>query len=939
MSSIAELPQGIARLRALDALLEQALALDDAPRHALLAALMQQDAPAAAVLQRLLASANTDNVFLDGVAWGKITIEHTSAHLAGAMVGPYQLVEKLGAGGMGEVWLANAPAALGMAQVAIKLIRSPLSPAVMAARLRRERDLLIRLLHPGIARLQDSGVTVDGLPYLVLEYVQGISLLAFASERQLNVRARVQLFAQVCEAVAAAQAQLIVHRDIKPQNILVTATGQAKLLDFGIAKLLDDSGVGASTELTAQGGRALTPAYASPEQLMGESVSTASDVYSLGIVLHELLLGQRPARPGLQSGMTLPSVLAKRGLRGPGLAASPRGLAVELRGDLDCLMQRALEPMPADRYVNAQALASDLSAYLNGRSLQAGPNSGAYRFAKFIKRHPLASASVSTALLAVIAASVFALQSARESQREAARSAYTQRFIEAVFSSDLPGAPRDQLPSTELLLKRGSAQALADVDAEPGARLALLLALSRIQQGHRLFDAAEQSLQAAQSLLDQIDDEPPWRAATISAELAGLRAQRMPGEHKQGVDALQAAIDQAQAHGAPATWIVEALNSLTGAYVDVDRGDASRATALRALQLLKSIEKPLPALRLNTLTQAVAAYTHDQQFRAEAEGFARAALQIAEQHFGAEHSETAYASMRLALALRIKGELAIAQTYAERAVKIARLAYPATHPQLARILEEAARIAMRLNQNSQGIALWREVLQIRRAQQPDSAQASQDFSVLRTKTFLASALLRSGEYQQAAQLALPAASALRATLGIAHPIYLDACSYAVEALITLDRSAEALALLPDIDAAMPDAIAPQSRWRFLELQLYSAALQPANMRAQAIGNLVARIDNEKGSDRDIALLLLRASAFAIENDAMGIAKESLAFAGVRLAVDDRTLLLEVHELLTLLAINGPLNHTAVNRALATVQLRRGERNFAVRLGQKRLLEK
>jgi eukaryotic-like serine/threonine-protein kinase len=934
------------RLRALDALLEQALSLNESARANFLSELRERDAPTAEALVRLLAAAVREDSLVDGARWGRLATEFAHSHQPGKNIGGYVLETQLGVGGMGEVWLARAQTgAIAGAQVspnrrhgghvALKLIRSTLSRAELGERLRRERDILMRLAHPAIARLLDSGVSDEGEPYLVLEYVAGVPLLEFAANQALGLRARVKVFAQICDAVAAAQARLIVHRDIKPQNILVTESGQAKLLDFGIAKLLDDSGVGASTELTAQLGRALTPAYAAPEQLIGEPVTTATDVYSLGVLLHELLIGQRPQRTGPEAEITLPSKLARYGAQAPGIGSSARAYASSLRGDLDCLMRRALAHAPNLRYGSAHALASDVHAYLGASPLQAQADSALYRLSKLIARHPIASLSFLLALAAVLTSSAFAWQQSLLARREAARAAYVQSFLEALFSNDLPGAPRDQLPTTAELLRRGSAQALADKSAEPGARLALLLALARIQSAQRELEGAKQSLQAARALVTQVVDAPSWRGAAIDAELASLSARRFPGKDSAGLTRLRDAIALAQAQNAPQDWLVDALNSLTNAEIDVDQGDASRASAQRALDILNSMKSPPQSLRLSTLNQAVAALTFDQQYRAEAQTHALAALTLSEQAFGLEHAETAYAAMRLALTLRIKGDLDAAQVQVQRAVAIARRAYPDNHPQLARILEEAARIALRLNQNEQGVALWREVLAIRKIASGASASADDDYAVLRTESFLAAALLRSGELEQAATLARHAQLGLAKSVGSAHPLYLDASSYAAEALIQLARAPEAKSILPAFDAAYPNAIDPNTRWRFLELQLIASSLELAPQRAAALQFIIQKINAESHAPKEIALLLLRAAAFAIENNAPTLSTTALNASAHRLKHADPSHLMEIHRLLSLLA-DAQVAPQSVPKpeliaAREVVFKRRGARHFSVQL--------
>lgn len=932
------------RMQALDHLLEQALSLEAAQRETFLRSVQARDPEVAVQLKQLLSAAQREDPLLDGVHWGRLATEYAHCHHAGERIGNYRLQRQLGVGGMGEVWLAQLESAelpavdVGLATaatadkqvaavpVALKLIRSTLSRAVLGERLRRERDILMRLSHPGIARLLDSGISSEGEPYLVLEYVQGQPLLDYAAQLKLDLRGRLQLFAQICAAVAAAQARLIVHRDIKPQNVLVTADGQAKLLDFGIAKLLHDSHLGSSSELTKQLGSALTPAYAAPEQLRAEPVTTATDVYSLGVLLHELLLGQRPQRAGPQADLTQPSRLARRGARAVGLDLREQAL----RGDLDCLLQRALADAPTARYASAQALANDVEAWLAARPLQARPDTLRYRVGKLLARHPFASASVTAALAAVLLASAVAWQQSRVAQREAARAAYVHSFLEALFSNDLPGAPRDQLPTTAELLRRGSAQALADDGAEPGARLALLLALARIQLAQREFEGAKLSLQTAATILPAVSDAPRWQQAAIAAELADINPRQLPGQRQQGVEALRVAIAQAQSQNAPAEWLAGALSNLANSQIDLDQGEAARRSVQQAMALLARTPEAKVSLRLSVLTQAVAAHTFDQQFRPIAEDYARSALALAEQNFAPQHAEIAYASMRLALVLRIKGDLQAAQTEVQRAVDIARVAYPENHPQLARILEEAARIALRLNQPEKGVALWREVLAIRRVQLGQTATAEDDYAVLRTEAFLASALLRVADFEQAAALALHAQRGLGRSVGSVHPLWLDVTSYAAKALIELNRAAEARQILPLPDAAVPAEITPTTRWRFLELQLIASTLAAPSERVTALTAVIARINAESVAPKENALLLLNAAAAALDLQASALAQEALNASERRLAGNDPTHLMEIHRLLSLLAANK-IDAAAVRAARDVVQQRRGGLHFAVRV--------
>jgi serine/threonine protein kinase/TolB-like protein len=325
----------------------------------------------------------------------------------GVRVGPYELIRSLGSGGMAQVWLARRADGAFRREVALKLPLQNSRRADLAERFARERDILAGLEHPNIARLYDAGMDAGGLPYLSMEYVQGESLTDWCDTRQLRIVARLELFLQVLEAVQYAHEKQVIHRDLKPSNILVSQSGQVRLLDFGVAKLLEVDGP-EGVQLTAVHGRALTPDYASPELLHGDSIDERSDVYSLGVLLYELLTGKRPyqlsraaslgllerametaelKKPSLQ--LTQPAALVR--------AANLEKLTRQLRGDLDAIALKAMAKEPAKRYLSVLALAQDVKRHLNGEPVQAQRASVSYRAGKFVRRHGAAVAAISAA--------------------------------------------------------------------------------------------------------------------------------------------------------------------------------------------------------------------------------------------------------------------------------------------------------------------------------------------------------------------------------------------------------------------------------------------------------------------------------------------------------------------------------------------------------------
>jgi eukaryotic-like serine/threonine-protein kinase len=352
-------------------------------------------------------------------------------------IGPYSLISLIGQGGMGDVWLADRNDGRFERRVAIKFLRFAMTSGIGAERFKREGKILGQLRHPHIAELADAGVTADGEPYLVLEYVEGLAIDQYCDQQKLDVGARIQLFLDVVSAVAHAHANLIVHRDIKPSNVLVRSDGQVKLLDFGIAKLLAEDANPAATLLTVDGRGAMTPQFAAPEQVTGESITTATDVYALGVLLYLLLTGQHPAGSRLQSTAELVKAIVDiepplpsdvtMSAEAKELAekrdSTPEKLRRQLRGDLDTIVGKALKKKPAERYPSATAVADDLQRFLHHEPISARPDSIGYRAAKFVRRNRTAVALAALALAAVIAGLAGTLIQARaaRNQRDFAR--------------------------------------------------------------------------------------------------------------------------------------------------------------------------------------------------------------------------------------------------------------------------------------------------------------------------------------------------------------------------------------------------------------------------------------------------------------------------------------------------------------------------------------
>ena len=411
----------------LSPLLDELLDLPDDDRDARLAALHAQDPKTAQAVAAMLAHlpAIERGEFMQEAALPK------PGGLAGQTLGPYTLVREIGHGGMGTVWLARRTDGRYEGEVAIKFLRSGLFGHGDAARFQREGSILARLSHPNIARLLDAGVMADGAqPYLVLEYIDGEPIDEYCHRLALPVEARLRLMLDVLGAVAQAHNRLILHRDLKPTNILVNKSGEVKLLDFGIAKLLDDAGAGGETALTQRAGNAFTPEFAAPEQLQAGDVTTATDVYALGVLMYILLGGDHPTATPTGAPLdrmrsvieTVPRRLSEAVLKrgGPTARWSPesRRLSGELRGDIETIVAKALKKSPSERYANADTLADDIRRYLAHEPIAARPDSRLYRAAKFVQRHRAGVAATSLAIGALGVGIGVALWQAREAQAQ-----------------------------------------------------------------------------------------------------------------------------------------------------------------------------------------------------------------------------------------------------------------------------------------------------------------------------------------------------------------------------------------------------------------------------------------------------------------------------------------------------------------------------------------
>jgi len=572
----------------------------------------------------------------------------------GTRLGPYRVVRELGSGGMGEVWLAKRDDGLYQGEVAIKTLHPFFAHGAMRERFLREAQLLGKLAHPNIARLLDAGVS-DGVVFLVLEYVRGESIDAYCDTLQLGIDARLKLFGEVCAAVSHAHANLIVHRDIKPANILVTAEGQVKLLDFGIGKIMEaDGGSTESPELTRVTGRIFTPEFAAPEQILGEPVTTATDVYSLGTLIYVLLAGTRPfgdlsgARVehavlhdepralSAAAGEVDSSIAGRRGL-------SPVRLRRALAGDLENIVHLAMRKVPARRYGSVLGLAEDLARHQRHEPVRARVGSRAYRMNRYVRRHRVAVAASLGVILAAAVGVGGVLYQAREARtqarlasREAEKATSIRDYLLTIFDANKdshPDGAAARLTTAEELMNIATNKVLEQTDGDAEVRLEMMAILHNIQgqfdnfalqerlgnarialvekefgaadirladalndhaellRARQRFDEARAAAGRGVALREAQGDHASWTRGVLELTLGQIAYGDFAGKSTEPVDHFTAAISILEKLE-PSRELVRAHLGLARTYEFVDRNEEAVTENLRGIALAEKVLGP-----------------------------------------------------------------------------------------------------------------------------------------------------------------------------------------------------------------------------------------------------------------------------------------------------------------------------------------------------------
>ena len=808
--------------------LDRALDLSPVERDAWLKELRATDPDIASDLAAMLAEHHQlrEEGFLDSSP-----LKGTDASLSGVIIGSYTLMSRIGDGGMGSVWLGRRSDGRYEGQVAIKLLNASLVGRGGEERFRREGIILARLGHPHIASLIDAGVSNTGQPYLVLELVNGEHIDAYCDERRLSIERRIRLFLDVLSAVSHAHSNLIVHRDLKPSNVLVNQSGAVKLLDFSIAKLMEESAV---SRLTQDSGAALTPKYAAPEQVLGDPITTGTDVYSLGVLLYELLSGQHPYGSAVKSSkdftraiveqdpLPLSVAFARASTESRSLVAAqrlttPDRLEKALGRELETILNKSLKKAPGERYGSVAELADDLRRYLDDQPISARPDTVRYRARKFVRRHRRGLAVVSAVMVTLIAIVTFyTLRLASERDRARLQAEKASRVSEL-----LTGVLRSADPYRD-------PASLADAAATPSAR--------------NLLD------ELATRINDQLGDQPEVQAEMLT--VIGRTYERL-GRTDKALPLLERALEIGRASfRLPDARVAQTLNDLGVLHRVLGNAPASVPLLTESLAMRRALfgnEHKDVAVTLSEIGRTLRALGRLD----ESEAPTREALAIRTRVLGADHREVATNKADLGSLLLERGDIAEAERMFRESLATNERQLGPEHPNTAASKNNVGTVLAIKGDVAEAEKIHREVLALRRRIFGPNNQESA-FAV----TTLATTLEMTGRYKEAESLLSDAYAIVKDALGADHP-------GVVNVALDLARVRIARGDAAGVESLTRSALAvrqrtfPAGHWRIAEAQALLAASLAAQQRfAEAEPLMVAAdqalkpIPGRQGRDRD-----------------------------------------------------------------------------------------
>ena len=854
--------------READAILDRLLDLPPAERSAALAAMATTD-ELRAIVARLLAAHGAADGVLD-----RATSDDGGAELRGRRLGRWQLEHEIGRGGMAVVYRArsvDAPAQVA----AVKMLTLGAWAARGAERFRQEQALLARLHHAHIATLFDAGTADDGTPWLAMALVEGVRIDTWCEQQALAPREIVQMFLAVCDAVAYAHRNLVIHRDLKPSNVLVDREGHVRLLDFGIARLVDEQ-----AEATASQWRALTPEYAAPEQFTGAPPSTAMDVYGLGALLYRLLVGNAPRRAGAASDdeVTAPS----RALHG-------RRTAAVVRGDLDAVLMKALASDPQRRHESVGALQRDLIAWLERRPVSARAPSVGYRLARFVARNRLAALAGTLVLLAIVSGVATTLwqadranSAAAQAQAEAARAVQQAErataikdLVLSVFESADPEHAGGAALDSRGMLRRGSERIGGRGDLAADLRVEILTTIAQAQSTSAWWDDAAATRATALALADATPGLPVLLRANLLREDANVHQVRGEGEAALAGYARVEALLAGERSREADLMRVTVLTARGNTFNALSRIDESLAAFAAADALLATAPQPPDAERaaLN-LGWGAAAYNAGDY--ATAIDKLRVAYDLKRRPGNEGDASLARTLNELSSASAMIGRLDDAVRYDAESVELARRSYPADHPSIATALYAYGDTLRQAGRYADAMATLDEARAIRLRTGPDVELAKVEFTRMRV-------LFALGRYDESVALADAIAPALAAAQGANSPALLQVSSHVIASLLHSDpqqRLASELALAERrlaSDEMRWHPVARMLRWRIAQASFVRGDVATATRWLDSATELPDGQSDHATNELVNAGLRLRLATLA--PDRAGLAQQAQALRG------------------------------------------------------------
>ena len=720
----------------------------------------------------------------------------------GRRMGPYELLRPIGQGGMSTVYLATRVDGQYRREVAIKLIRRGFETAQVLHRFRTERQILAQLEHPSIARLYDGGTTEQGFPFLVMEYIEGLPLDRYCDHHRLSVAQRLALFREVCLAAHHAHRSLLVHRDLKPSNILVTREGQVKLLDFGIAKLLADQHPAAGSEDgarigltptafdTSTGVRPMTPGYASPEQIRGQAITTASDIYALGVLLYRLLIGRGPYRLDQATPEALERAILERVPEPPSVtlfapvdasdsndwrpstaararATTPRRLAAALRGDVDAITLRALAKRPEARYGSALALAEDLYHHRHHHPVAAMPSTLRYRTGRFLRRNAVAVvAGCLVGLMLVAGVSLGVLQAARVAQesrvakQERAHAQVVSDFLLGLFGEADPNKTRGADITVREVLER-STETIDRLADQPQRQALYLFTIAGVYASLGQFDQAAELYQRALALQRPLYGEESLQVAATLNELAYIYQRQ--GRYRAAEKPMREAYEiRRRLLGEQSGEVLPSLNDLglllyyLGEYPEANR---LLREAARRVEAGEGRDSEAAAVTKNNLALSL----HETGHYEEAEALYLETLRVYRKLFGQEHVLVSTSLHNLASLLHDKGQLQEAERLFRQALAMRQKLLGKEHPRIVPTMTGLAETLYQQGRFAQSEATFRRAMAL-----GSKVLGKDHWRVSAAASGLARLLLATGRAQEAEPMAREAATNLRAKLPAGH---------------------------------------------------------------------------------------------------------------------------------------------------------------------------